>query len=311
LNKHSIIIIQHCDRRMSSPLNFFFRGQKHRRLPDYWKIPVHRGNLFRTSYSTAFTVVEIKSQRRHDTAHVLNRQLVEEVPVAITINGISFVVMLASPYDLDDFAYGLLLSEGVINHKNQIHDVRISPASRGMQVDVSLANRRLNVFNTRQRQLRGTSGCGLCGKAAIDDAFPALKPLSKRSCPELTNIAALKEQLPLWQTRAKLSGAMHAAFWVDEKAQILACREDIGRHNAVDKLIGYALKENWQPDEASLLVTSRCSVEIVQKAIRFGFANLITLASPTQLAVDIADEHNLNLVHIPKAEQPYLLTGKP
>ncbi|MFC3094022.1 formate dehydrogenase accessory sulfurtransferase FdhD [Alteromonas sediminis] len=231
--------------------------------------------------------------------------MVNETPIAIALNGISFVVMLASPYDLDDFVYGLLLSEGVISNKNQIHDVQITPVPKGIVVDVTLANRQLESLRIRQRQLRGTSGCGLCGKTAIDEAFPELPLLPTRKCLSIADIEALKDQLPHWQQRAQYSGAMHAAFWINEEANILACREDIGRHNAVDKLVGYALKQGWSPETANLLVTSRCSVEIVQKAILCGVVSLITLASPTQLAVDTAREHNLHLFHIPKVDRPY------
>lgn len=248
----------------------------------------------------------VKQERFNSSLKAVN--LVEEVPVAFTINDINYSIMLSSPYDLEDFAFGLLLTEGIITNKTQVHDIQISEIERGIQVNVVLANRQLHEFKIQQRQLRGTSGCGLCGKEAMEYAFPQLPKLEQRPCLPLQKVAQLKNQLEDWQKLAKHSGAMHAAFWIDDQGDIQACREDIGRHNAVDKLIGYAISSSLSLESASILVTSRCSVEIVQKVIRCGVASLISLASPTQLAVSFAIEHNLNLVHIPKADMPHVLT---
>jgi FdhD protein len=236
-------------------------------------------------------------------------QLVEEVPVAITINDIHYSVMLASPYDLEDFGLGYLLTEGVITDQRQVHDIEIRPIEKGLNLNITLANRQLNQFKHQQSQLKSSASCGLCGKQAMHLAFPALPKLKARPCLPLITIQKLRYELAALQTLATDCGAMHAAFWIDEYGALLACREDIGRHNAVDKIIGYSLVNQFEPYGASLLVTSRCSVEIVQKAIVCGVSTLITLASPTQLALDYALRHCLNLVHIPKRDAPYLLTS--
>ena len=236
------------------------------------------------------------------------KKLVDEAPIAITINDLSYSIMLASPYDLEDFAFGYLFSEGIIDDHLQVHDLESTPLKKGFQLNIVLANRRFHLFKKRQRLIKGTSGCGLCGIEAMEMAFPELEKLTKRPSLSRQKVEALKPQLNQWQTLAKNSGALHAAFWIDELGNIIACREDIGRHNAVDKVIGFALKNAFKPTQASILVTSRCSVEIVQKAIRSQVASLISLASPTQFALDFSLEHNLNLIHIPQQEAPRLLT---
>ncbi|RDV25249.1 formate dehydrogenase accessory sulfurtransferase FdhD [Alteromonas aestuariivivens] len=258
-----------------------------------------------TSAQTTAPATELNSRLPEQA----ERQLVEEAPIAITLNGIHFSVMLASPYDLEDFAFGYLLSERIIHDRIQIRDVESSPLEQGIQLNVTLSNRQLQQFKHQQRQLKGTSGCGLCGKQAMALAFPVLDKLPLRPCLPKPRIQQLKSQLSSWQLRAKSSGAMHAAFWVNGNGDILSCREDIGRHNAVDKLIGHGLRKGFDRHNASILVTSRCSVEIVQKAILCGVATLISLASPTRLAVEYARQHHLNLVHIPKKDAPSLYTA--
>jgi FdhD protein len=239
----------------------------------------------------------------------MNPPLVEEIPLAITINDVNFSVMMVSPHDLDDFAVGYLFSEGVITADNQIHDIQSNPLEFGINVNIVLANRQHHLFQQQQRTLKGASGCGLCGKEAMDFAFPQMEMLELRPCLSSDQIAQLKPQLKQWQTLATQSGALHGAFWIDKHGKILACREDIGRHNAVDKLIGCALRRSYEPEQASILVTSRCSVEIVQKAICSKVSSLISLASPTQLAVDFANRYNLNLIHIPRQDAPRRLTS--
>lgn len=234
--------------------------------------------------------------------------LVEEVPIAITINDIHYAVMLSSPHDLDDFAFGYLLSEGVITQCNQVHDVTQNRLNQGINLNVIIANRRQYLLQQQQRTIKGTSGCGLCGKQAMELAFPELQRLPDASHLSMHQIHSLRPALSHWQMRARKSGALHAAFWIDTAGEICGCREDIGRHNAVDKIIGYALREGWDATGATLIVTSRCSVEIVQKAIVAGISTLCSLASPTQMAVEYAHRYNLNLVHIPKTDGPYQLS---
>lgn len=257
-------------------------------------------------------------------------QLVEEVALAININDINFAVMLASPHDLEDFVVGYLHSETVIEHNRDIHDIKQTIISsnntnntgnflsqpESIEINVTVANRCLSRLKELKRQSKGTASCGLCGTEALDTAFPNLSPLPSQASYPLELITGIKPQLRHWQTLAKDSGALHAAFWLDESGEILICREDIGRHNALDKLIGALLRsrslklDDTNQDfrtKGAILVTSRCGVELVQKCILFGASNLISLASPSTMAAAMAKSHHLNLIHVPKHDSPYLI----
>ncbi|OUS28804.1 hypothetical protein A9Q98_07205 [Thalassotalea sp. 42_200_T64] len=232
--------------------------------------------------------------------------LVKEYAVAITINNIDYAVMMLNPNDLEDFAFGFLFSERVIANTYDIHDLDISINSAELtaMVNVQIANRCLSKLQAAGRQIQGNSGCGICGVISLAQAMPKLTPLIRSKVPDSASVLALKQQLLSWQTQGQSSGAMHAAFLLQNN-KIIACREDIGRHNALDKLIGCKLQMKVQPTgELAFLVTSRCSVELVHKAIIANVGTLISLASASQLAVNRARQANLNLIHIPKHDQP-------
>jgi FdhD protein len=228
--------------------------------------------------------------------------LVEEVAVSININGINHAVMMATPDDLDDFAIGFLFCESIIAHNHDVHDIRVTPAELGFVLDVTIANRCLARLQQRRRRLTGATGCGICGVEAVEQAFPELRPLPLTPPLDAGLLAGLRPQIAQWQLKAQQYGAIHAALALDEQGQILHCREDIGRHNALDKLIGLLLRQQLACD--TLVVTSRCGSELIQKAVLFGARHLVCLASPSQLAVRLALKYNLNVVHIPKFDAP-------
>lgn len=225
--------------------------------------------------------------------------LVEEVAVAININGINHAVMMATPDDLDDFAVGFLFGEGIIRHNHEVHDIQVAPAEQGIVLDVTIANRSLAALAENKRRLTGATGCGV---AAVEQALPALPVLPLTPPLDGALLAGLRPQIAQWQLKGQQHGALHAALALDAEGRILHCREDIGRHNALDKLIGLLLRQQSACD--TLVVTSRCGSELVQKAVRFGARHLICLASPSQLAVRLALKYNLNVVHIPKFDAP-------
>lgn len=228
--------------------------------------------------------------------------LVEEVAVSININGINHAVMMATPDDLDDFAIGFLFCESIIRHNHDVHDIRVSPAEHGFVLDVTIANRCLAQLQLRRRRLTGATGCGICGVEAVEQAFPPLPALPLTPPLDVALLVELRPQIAQWQLKGQHSGALHAALALDEQGRILHCREDIGRHNALDKLIGLLLRQPQACD--TLVVTSRCGSELVQKAALFGARHLVCLASPSQLAVRLALKYNLNVVHIPKFDAP-------
>lgn len=233
--------------------------------------------------------------------------LVEEVATAININGVNYAVMMMTPDNYEDFAMGFLFTESIISHAYDVHDINLNPSPQGMNIEITVANRCFERFKHNKRQLAGNTGCGICGVTAIEQALPKLPKLSPKDPIQLTNLAQLKQQMQQYQIKAKTTGAIHAAFSLNAQAQIQLCREDLGRHNALDKLIGALLQQKQNCE--SLLVTSRCSSELINKAILFGAHNLISLASPSRLAVERALEHNLNLIHIPKQDSAIIYSN--
>ena len=229
-------------------------------------------------------------------------ELVEEVAVSVNINGINHAVMMATPDDLDDFAIGFLFGEGIIGGNHDVHDIQSTSSEQGAVLDITIANRCLAALGRRKRRLAGASGCGICGVEAIEHALPELIPLTPGAPLDPARLRDLRERIAPWQNKARQSGALHAALALDDRGEILACREDIGRHNALDKLIGMQLRQPVQA--ATLVITSRCGSELIHKAVQFGAAHLISLASPSQLAVRLALKYNLTLIHVPRSDAP-------
>lgn len=234
--------------------------------------------------------------------------LAEETAVAIQINGINYVVMMLTPHDLDDFVVGYLLTQGIIDHVYDIHNIEHSETDvnyvNGIRLNVLIANRQAHRFSAKIRHMQGSSGCGICGTKALEDAFKSLPNVPRAILFDSTLLIDIRKQLLPYQTRSQASGAMHAACWVNKTGSIEYCREDIGRHNALDKVIG-ALKKARQPIlHGALLVTSRCGAELVQKTIVAGISTLISLSSPSDLALLIARRHKLTLIHVLKKERP-------
>ncbi|WP_185962561.1 formate dehydrogenase accessory sulfurtransferase FdhD [Thalassomonas sp. M1454] len=233
-------------------------------------------------------------------------KLVEEYAIAITINSIKYAVMMASPYDLEHFVIGFLHNEQVIKYRYDIHDIKIETDANNCTalIDVTVANRIAQQLTSQKRSIKSNSSCGICGVEAVAQALPKLAPLIPTPIIEQPVLTQAVKQLNNWQVQAKASGAMHAAALITLNGEIIYCSEDIGRHNAVDKTIGYLVNKELTANQYALLVTSRCSVELVHKAIIANISHLICLASPSQLAVNIAQTNHLNLVHVRKHDAP-------
>ncbi|MBD1388363.1 formate dehydrogenase accessory sulfurtransferase FdhD [Neiella sp. HB171785] len=251
------------------------------------------------------TSVEHKRERHLHLSH-----LPEEVALALNINGINYAVMLASPDDIEDFVVGFLFSEQLICHNRDVHDIDIVTSDDQWQINVQLANRCITKLNQRTRNLRSSASCGLCGITALQQAFPELPKVSKHfhcSGNTLTNIrAAVANQ----QVKSAQTGAQHGACLLLPDGAMVAVREDIGRHNALDKLVGYLLRQPQMPSSFAIVITSRCGIELVQKAIQINCPCLISLASPSKQAVQLAQAHGLQLIHIPKFDGPISYQGE-
>lgn len=226
--------------------------------------------------------------------------LAQETPVALVYNGISYAVMMASPADLEDFALGFSLSEGIIDEVSQLYDCEIvfapgNPA--GLVLQLQIAQSCFNRLKQRQRSLSGTSGCGLCGLTSLQDL--AIKPAkSGYDKPVQFNLMALQaalKQAPDWQVLNQLTGACHAAASFNQSGQIQFLREDVGRHNAFDKLIGAHRSDLSQLQNLGVFLSSRASFELINKAVSCAIPLLVTVSAPTSLAVEMALQHKLSL----------------
>lgn len=238
-------------------------------------------------------------------------ELIEEVPVAISYGEITHGIMMLTPTDIDDFLIGFSLSEGVIRRAGDILDWTLTSTHTpdglpAYLLDATLSARRQAHYRNRQRQMLGATGCGLCGSESLASAFAPLEPLEPAPLLPLAQLGGLRDQLARSQTLGPRVGAIHAAALVDPQGNLMACREDIGRHNALDKLIGHALRCEHSLAGHTLVMSSRCSVELVNKAVMAGASTLVNLAAPSTLAVDRARRYGLNLVHLARDNQPRL-----
>lgn len=230
--------------------------------------------------------------------------LAEEVALAIAYNGISQAVMLVTPTDLEDFVVGFSLGSGIIASPDEIYDVKLSGCGSAQQAEVEIASRAFWDLKQQRRQMAGTSGCGLCGVEAVEQALPELNVLPGAPLPPIEWLEGLRQRIGEFQPLGRHCGAVHAAVFMDGTGQLLLGREDIGRHNALDKLIGALVRQNISMTGGLAIVTSRCSLELIQKVLRAGIQTLVSLSSPTGLALQWARRHNLNLIHLPQHSAP-------
>ncbi|WP_426192453.1 formate dehydrogenase accessory sulfurtransferase FdhD [Massilia sp. DWR3-1-1] len=223
-------------------------------------------------------------------------ELAEEVPVALEYNGVSHAVMLATPADIAEFALGFSLSEGIIESPRQFYGVEVEHAAAGITAHIDIAAGAFMRLKDRRRNLSGRTGCGLCG---VDSLAQVIRPLAwlaptrALSAPAIRRaLAEVKQQQPL----NRLTGATHAALWCGRDGVPRLAYEDVGRHNALDKLIGALHQGEFDPTDGFVLITSRASVEMVQKAATVGIAAMVAISAPTALAARTAQDCGLTLV---------------
>ncbi|MDW3561551.1 sulfurtransferase FdhD [Enterobacter cloacae] len=241
-------------------------------------------------------IVELSVHRPPHITHATPDFLAEEVPVALVYNGISHVVMMASPKDLELFAIGFSLSEGIIAHPQDIYGMDVVQACNGLEVQIELSSRRFMGLKERRRALAGRTGCGVCGVEQLNDIGKPVAPLPFTQTFNLANLNHALAHLNDVQPIGQLSGCTHAAAWVLPSGEIAGGHEDVGRHVALDKLMGRRARESdlWQHGAA--LVSSRASYEMVQKSAMCGVEILFAVSAATTLAVEVAERCNLTLV---------------
>ena len=241
-------------------------------------------------------VVERVVHRPPHITHATPDFLAEEVPVALVYNGISHVVMMASPKDLELFAIGFSLSEGIIDHPQEIYGMDVVKACNGLEVQIELSSRRFMGLKERRRALAGRTGCGVCGVEQLNDIGKPVTPLPFTQTFNLANLNKALEHLNDVQPIGQLSGCTHAAAWVLPSGDIIGGHEDVGRHVALDKLLGRRARESDIWKQGAALVSSRASYEMVQKSAMCGIEILFAVSAATTLAVEVAERCNLTLV---------------
>lgn len=234
--------------------------------------------------------------------------IAEEVPVALVYNGTPHVVMLMSPANLEDFALGFSVTEGIINKPEEILSTHVYNRSNGIEIRVEIPDNYFCTIVDKGRNLTGRTGCGLCGASTLEQAVRYPPPVTadlKLPINELVNaLSDIGQQQPI----NKLTGAVHAAAWAIPGQGIQYVREDVGRHNALDKLIGLLLRLGKNPAQGYIIMTSRASFEVVQKAASVGIALLAAMSAPTGLAVRIAEESSLTLIGFARQNQQVVYT---
>ncbi len=237
------------------------------------------------------------------------RPLAIEAPVAIEYNGIGYAVMMATPVDLADFATGFSLSERLIATPGDILGVEASETPQGWILRIQLGPDRIAPVIARARQRVSESSCGLCGLENLEQVLRPLPAVTARSGATTAAIFAALAALDGRQPLNTATGAAHGAAFCDDDGAVRLVREDVGRHNALDKLIGALASAGIDPASGFFLLTARCSYELVEKTIVAGCPLLVTISAPTSLAVERARAHGLKLVSLARRDALLLMTG--
>jgi FdhD protein len=231
-----------------------------------------------------------------------------ETPVALVYNDVSHVVMMATPQDLTDFALGFSLSEGILRRPGELAEVEIVEAENGIEVRMTIDRRRFALLANRRRNLAGRSGCGICGVDSLEAALRPLPRLPASAAPGIEAVRGALAALPSAQRINSETRSVHGAAWASMSGEILLLREDVGRHNALDKLIGAMAQAGFDPTDGFALITSRCSMEMVQKAVTIGMPTLVAISAPTSLALKLAEDSQLRLIALARADSLTLYT---
>lgn len=227
-----------------------------------------------------------------------NWHLAEEVPVNLAYNGRPHVVMMATPADLEDFAIGFSLTEGVLADHGLIETIAAVEVEGGIRIDVTTRSA-VEIARARQaRAMEGRSGCGICGLQRLDQVVRKVAPVHPGFRLDPKAVARAFEALPDSQPMNRLNRSVHGAAWASPDGTILLLREDVGRHNALDKLIGALARQSVDPRGGFCLMTSRCSFELVQKAAAYGIPYLATVSAPTSLALALARRAGMGLASL-------------
>ncbi|MGQ0456931.1 MAG: formate dehydrogenase accessory sulfurtransferase FdhD [Hyphomicrobium sp.] len=229
-------------------------------------------------------------------------RLPEETPVAIQFNSEPYTIMMATPADLRDFAIGISIAEGLVCDAGAIQGVLVMPVENGVAFDIAVPASAMVKERFVRRAIEGRSGCGLCGVEDIASALRPLTPVAREWAPSAAAIRKAAAALQAKQPMNQVNRSVHGAAWASHDGEIIIVREDVGRHNALDKLIGALAQAKTDMSSGFVLMTSRCSFELVQKCVTAGVSALVTVSAPTALALDLAKSANLFLASLQRGE---------
>lgn len=225
----------------------------------------------------------------------------EETAIAFTFNGITHAVMMATPSDLEDFAIGFALTEGLIDESGEIASLEIVATRLGVELRAWLADDRAKTYSARRRSMAGPTGCGLCGIESLEEAVRSAPPVAGGGPFERSDIVKAMDALPQGQSLYAQTRAVHAAaFWTPGEG-LVALREDVGRHNALDKLAGALRRGGVSANEGLVLLTSRVSIELIQKAARMAAPVVVAVSAPTAAAIRLAEACGVTLIAVARA----------
>jgi FdhD protein len=229
--------------------------------------------------------------------------LAVEMPVALEFNDVSHAVMLATPCDLENFALGFALSEGIVESRAEFSRAEVEVSELGVTVHCEISGHAFLKLKQRRRNMTGRTGCGLCGVESLGQVLREIRAVPDTTTVSASAMRAALKELKTLQPLNRLTGAMHAAAWSSHDGKLQQVCEDVGRHNALDKLIGAMTLRELSFQQGFLLITSRASVEMVQKAATVGIASLVAISAPTSLAVKTAKDAGMMLVAFARGDE--------
>ena len=234
--------------------------------------------------------------------------IAEEVPISLVYNGVPHVVMLATPTNLEEFALGFSITEGIIKTSLELLSVRVYNRSNGIEVQLKIPEQRFQCLSDKGRNLTGRTGCGLCGASTLKQAIRQPNEVKGDLSVSAAELQSALNGIKQHQKLNQLTGAVHAAAWAVPGLGIVDLREDVGRHNALDKLIGFLLRTGKDLSAGFVIVTSRASYEMVQKTAWIGITLLAAISAPTGLAIRLANETGLTLIGFARDNQHVIYT---
>ncbi|MBV1878011.1 MAG: formate dehydrogenase accessory sulfurtransferase FdhD [Pseudomonadales bacterium] len=242
------------------------------------------------------TVFQIEHWQ-HDQIVICQDQIIQEQPVALVYNGLSHVVMMLTPHQIEEFVLGFSLSEGIISTPADLYHIELITQENGIEAAIEISSACMHRLKNIRRNLTGRTGCGLCGAESLEQAIRQPLPVASQHKFSHAAVEAAVLSLEARQPLQSTTGAVHGAAWCDAMGNILQVREDVGRHNALDKLYG-AIAANRPPQSNGyfILISSRASYEMVQKAAAMGVEMLVAVSAPTKLAIELAEQANITLI---------------